>query len=144
MTNEELADALEELGNYMREDDDSNTCRACACPMDIEHDGLCPFGIVARRLRERIPRYDCAECGKAIAVDEDGCCWTCGRDATLILHTEGRGRSWSRLREQGERIEGYVHKSDPQAKCYRIGLSKTLDYCIPATLILHPQEPDDG
>lgn len=26
-------------------------------------------------------RFDCRECGAGIAVDEDGCCTTCGADA---------------------------------------------------------------
>jgi hypothetical protein len=30
-------------------------------------------------------RFDCVECGPAIAVDEDGCCRSCGRDATPVV-----------------------------------------------------------
>jgi len=30
-------------------------------------------------------RFDCPECGPAIAVDEDGCCRTCGADAKPIV-----------------------------------------------------------
>lgn len=33
-------------------------------------------------------RFDCAECGQGIAVDEDGCCRACGADATVILNNE--------------------------------------------------------
>lgn len=29
-------------------------------------------------------RFDCIDCGVGIAVDEDGCCKTCGRDAVVI------------------------------------------------------------
>ncbi len=29
-------------------------------------------------------RFDCPECGKGIAVDEDGCCRTCGEDAQPV------------------------------------------------------------
>lgn len=32
-------------------------------------------------------RYDCAECGKGIAVDEDECCRSCGEDAERVLET---------------------------------------------------------
>ncbi len=30
-------------------------------------------------------RFDCSTCGPAIAVDEDGCCRTCGRDAKTVI-----------------------------------------------------------
>lgn len=29
-------------------------------------------------------RFDCAECGQGIAVDEDGCCRSCGADAVVV------------------------------------------------------------
>lgn len=29
-------------------------------------------------------RFDCLTCGQGIAVDEDGCCRTCGADATVV------------------------------------------------------------
>jgi len=29
-------------------------------------------------------RFDCPECGRAIGVDEDGCCRTCGQDAVAV------------------------------------------------------------
>jgi hypothetical protein len=29
-------------------------------------------------------RFDCPECGTEVGVDEDGCCVTCGRDATAV------------------------------------------------------------
>ena len=37
----------------------------------------------ASLLRSRLPasRFDCSTCGHGIAVDEDGCCATCGADA---------------------------------------------------------------
>lgn len=34
---------------------------------------------------ERPNRFDCAECGRGIAVDEDGCCRSCGADATPVV-----------------------------------------------------------
>jgi hypothetical protein len=30
-------------------------------------------------------RFDCRSCGQGIGVDEDGCCRTCGADATVVL-----------------------------------------------------------
>ncbi len=30
-------------------------------------------------------RFDCLECGQGIGVDEDGCCRSCGRDATAMI-----------------------------------------------------------
>ena len=100
-------DVLEELENYMRESDDHATCRACARPM-VDHDDLCPFGIVAQRLRdmpegERIegwarmldPNCSCAE-ARQWGVDKD-----CGhyhdlpsyQRCTLILDTRKEGES---------------------------------------------------
>lgn len=32
----------------------------------------------------RSNRFDCPHCGRGIAVDEDGCCRTCGNDATVV------------------------------------------------------------
>ena len=39
-------------------------------------------------LREHRP-WDCADCGPMVKIDEDGCCATCGRDATHITGGEG-------------------------------------------------------
>lgn len=33
---------------------------------------------------EHPTRYDCEECGEGIDADEDGCCLSCGRDATVV------------------------------------------------------------
>jgi len=35
--------------------------------------------------KARLNRFDCRTCGPEVAVDEDGCCRTCGRDAVAIL-----------------------------------------------------------
>lgn len=36
------------------------------------------------RLVEAGPRCDCPHCGPRIAIDEDGCCVSCGADALMI------------------------------------------------------------
>ena len=34
----------------------------------------------------RLNRFDCPTCGQGIAVDEDGCCRTCGHDAIVVVN----------------------------------------------------------
>jgi hypothetical protein len=56
-----------------------------------KHDPLnCRFCLRDERDRlkaalQRANRFDCPECGCGIAVDEDGCCRSCGADATPVL-----------------------------------------------------------
>lgn len=37
------------------------------------------------RASRRPPRFDCETCGPGIAVDEDGCCLSCGADASVVV-----------------------------------------------------------
>src|SRR5271154_2132793 len=52
--------------------------------------GTCPHPdcVLVRSAVEPAPtkanRFDCKTCGKGIAVDEDGCCRTCGADAISV------------------------------------------------------------
>jgi rRNA maturation endonuclease Nob1 len=48
--------------------------------------------IRAKREKAKMNRFDCANCGQGIGVDEDGCCRTCGADGTVVLagHTNER------------------------------------------------------
>jgi hypothetical protein len=52
------------------------------CP-DAFHDQ--PVSAPPERVSEgKRNRFDCPTCGEGIAVDEDGCCRTCGADAVAI------------------------------------------------------------
>ena len=49
-----------------------------------ELDALLIDAAHARVSPHRANRFDCKECGQGIAVDEDGCCRTCGADAVPV------------------------------------------------------------
>lgn len=60
------------------------------------------------------PRFDCDECGPLVAVDEDGCCVTCGGDAQLHDPLEMKARA-----EERERIAKWHDEGD--AREFSIG-----------------------
>ena len=75
-----------EEGEFVCQHGTAMDVHCCNCHsgfvFDYRHE--CPAASPERVSEGKANRFDCETCGKGIAVDEDGCCRTCGVDAIVI------------------------------------------------------------
>jgi hypothetical protein len=57
---------------------------SCRCSLSGHKPGCMFATALPPPVEPRRHRFDCPECGKGVAVDEDGCCRTCGHEATPV------------------------------------------------------------